>query len=164
MPMQKSHQFKAVIYKTGINYCVDVPAHITSALVAVKGYIRIKGTVNNIEFTKSLVPVKNGPYRLFINTITLKDIRSRVGQTATFVIEQDTSDPELEHPMPPMLLHRLQQNGLLTVFKAMAPSKRKEILRYINNIKTPEIVEKNIEKVITQLKNNRQPYRPSKSI
>jgi len=155
MPGQKAYKFKAVIYKTGINFCVDVPARITAEMTAVKGYIRIRGTVNNIGFTKSLVPVKGGPYRLFINTITLKDIRERVGQVAVLVIEQDTSDPELEHPMPPMLLHQLQQNGLLAVFAALPPSRRKEVLRYLNNIKTRQTLEKNVEKVMNQLQNSR---------
>src|SRR5436190_1969601 len=99
MPPEQTYTFKALIYKTGINFAVDVPAEISSGLKASKGYIRIKGTVNNIPFTKSLVPVKEGPYRLFINTITIKGIRKMVGEFAEFVIEQDTTDPETEFPM-----------------------------------------------------------------
>lgn len=152
MPAQKSYRFKAAIYKIGINFCVDVPAGITSQLTAVKGYIRIKGAVNKIPFTKSLVPVKNAPYRLFINTITIKDIRKMVGQIAEFVIEQDTSDPEQEYPMPAALLQQLQQNGLLANFEALSPSRRKEVLRYLANIKTAQTLQKNIDKVISQLK------------
>ncbi|OCX52078.1 hypothetical protein BEL04_11280 [Mucilaginibacter sp. PPCGB 2223] len=154
MPQKTSYTFKAVIYKTGINYGVDVPAEITSRLKAVKGYIRIKGTVNGIYFTKSLVPVKDAPYRLYINTITIKKIREMVGQVAHLVIEQDTSDPEQEHPIHPKLLQQLQQNGLLHRFDALTFSRRKEVLRYINNLKTPETLEKNIQKVLKQLQGN----------
>jgi len=151
MSKSPSHTFKAVIYKTGINYCVDVPAEITAQLKKVKGYIRIKGTVNSVYFTKSLVPVKDAPYRLFINTITMKGIREMVGQVAELVIMPDLSDPVIEHPMHPQLLSELEQNGLLHRFDALTPFRRKEILRYLNNIKTPEILEKNIQKTIKQL-------------
>jgi len=151
MHNSQTHTFKAIIYKTGINYCVDVPVEITSQLKKVKGYIRIKGTVNGISFTKSLVPVKDGLYRLYINTITMKGIREMVGQVAELIITPDLSDPVKEHPMHPRLLEELQRNGLLHRFDALTPSRRKEILRYLNNIKTPETLEKNIQKAIRQL-------------
>jgi hypothetical protein len=152
MPQQVAYTFKATIYKTGINFAVDVPVGITSALKVGKGYIRVKGTVNKFAFTKSLVPVKNGPYRLFVNMVTLKGAMASVGDTAIFVLAQDTSDPEKEHPVPQRLIDGLQQHGLLADFEALAPSRRKEIVRYLNNIKTPEVFEKNIQKVITQFK------------
>jgi hypothetical protein len=151
MPQQVAYTFKAVIYQTGINFAVDVPVGITSALKAVKGYIRVKGTINKFAFTKSLVPVKNGPYRLFVNMITLKGAMAAVGDTAIFVIAQDTSDPEKEHPVPQQLINSLQQHGLLGAFEALAPSRRKEIVRYLNNLKTPEVFERNVQKVIAQL-------------
>jgi hypothetical protein len=112
------------------------------------------GTVNGIAFTKSLVPVKNGLYRLYINTITLKDIRSRVGETMDFVIGQDTSNPELEHPMSADLCERLQKKGLLKYFDELTPSRRKEIIRYLNNHKTPEVLEKQTARLIAQLEAN----------
>ncbi|WP_448702079.1 DUF1905 domain-containing protein [Mucilaginibacter sp. AW1-3] len=151
MPESKLYPFRAVIYKTGINFCVDVPAGITSQLIAVKGYIRIKGTVNNIPFTKSLVPVKGASYRLFINTITIKNIRQMVGQVADLVIEQDTTNPEQEHPMSPQLRQKLEQKNLLHDFDALPASRRKEVLRYLNNLKTPQILEKQVNRLIGQL-------------
>ncbi len=151
----KAHTFKAAVYKTGINFAVDVPAEITSDMPAVKGYIRVAGTVNGVAFTKSLVPVKNAPYRLYINTITLKDIRSRVGETMTFVIVPDDSDPALEHPMSAALKDRLQQNGLLKAFDELSASRQKEILRYLNQLKTPEVLEKQTQRLISQLQDNR---------
>jgi len=144
--------FKATIYKTGINFAVDVPVDITSALTVAKGYIRIKGTVNGFLFTKSLVPVKGGPYRLFINTITIKDIRKMVGELAAFVIEQDSTDPESEFPIPELLMQQLKQKHLFDDFVALPFYRRKEILRYLTNIKTNETLVKNVERVISQLR------------
>jgi len=152
MPQQKTYTFNASIYKTGINFAVDVPAEVTSALAVGKGYIRIKGTVNGIPFTKSLVPVKDGPYRLFINTITIKGIRNMIGEIAEFVIEQDTTNPEQEFPLPPLLMQQLEQHHLLDDFNALPFYRRKEILRYLANIKTAETLEKTVKKVIGQMR------------
>ena len=152
MGKNKSYTFNAVIYKTGINFAVDVPGELTSELVAIKGYIRIKGTINKFPFTKSLVPVKNGPYRLFVNVPTLKGAKAKLGDDAVFTIMQDTSDPEKEYPVPQALTTQLQQHGLLADFEALSFYRRKEIARYLNQVKTAETLEKNIQKVISQLK------------
>jgi len=150
----KNYTFKAAVYKTGINFAVDVPVETTSALQSVKGYIRVIGTVNGVAFTKSLVPVKNAQYRLYINTITLKDIRNRVGETMIFVIAQDESDPTQEHPMSVALKDRLQQNGLLKAFHELSASRQKEILRYLNQLKTPDVLERQTQRLISQLQSN----------
>jgi len=145
------HQFKATIYKTGINFCVDVPAEITAALTAIKGYIRIKGTINGFAFTKFLVPVKGGPYRLFVNMATLKGAKTKVGETADFIIEQEAEDLEKEYPMPDRLAVLLREKNLQDAFNTLTYHRRKDILRYLNNIKTPHTLEKNINKIVLQL-------------
>lgn len=156
MPRQKTYIFKAPIYKTGINFAVDVPADISSGLTVVKGYIRVKGMVNSFPFTKSLVPVKEGPYRLFVNMQTLKGAKTKVGEFAEFVIEQDETDPETEFPIPELLMQQLKQRHLLDDFVALPFYRRKEILRYLANIKTIETLEKNIKRVVTQLEKQRK--------
>jgi hypothetical protein len=151
--MKKNNQFRfrALIYKTGINFAVDVPASITSRLTAVKGYIRVKGTVNKFPFTKSLVPVKNGPYRLFVNMITLKGAQTKVGATATFIIEQDAPASEHEYPVPPALAKLLRQKKLLATFNSLTPYRKKEILRYLAQIKTDETMQRNVLKLVQRL-------------
>ena len=52
------YSFKAKIYKVGINPCVDVPEKIYSKLIATKGYIPVKGTINQFPFQQTLCPVK----------------------------------------------------------------------------------------------------------
>lgn len=153
--MNKSikHRFKATIYKNGINFCVDVPAEITALLTAVKGYIRIKGTVNDFEFTKFLVPVKNGPYRLFINMITLKGAKTGVDETAKFVIEQDEENLEKEFPMPEQMTELLKEKNLTEEFESLPYHRRKDILRYLYSIKTAKTLQRNIQKTIAQLEN-----------
>jgi uncharacterized protein YdeI (YjbR/CyaY-like superfamily) len=120
MAKPEKYTFKAVIYKTGINFCVDVPAAVTAKLNAIKGYIRIKGTVNGFE-------------------------------TADFVIRQDAEDLEKDYPMPGMLVELLCEKNLSDAFEALPYRRRKDILRYLNNVKSPQTLQRNINKVILQL-------------
>jgi hypothetical protein len=151
MSEAKIHSFKARIYKTGINFCVDVPKKITSKLIAEKGYIKVKGKVNGYPFTKSLVPVKGREYRLFINMITLKGGNTDVGKIAKIDIEQDLDTDVQEHHIPPLLAAQLRENGLKDAFDKLSQSVRRNILKYLSFIKTEETFQKHIRNVITQL-------------
>lgn len=147
------HTFKAKIYKTGINWCVDVPTKITKRLIPVKGYISIKGRINGFDFSKSLVPVKQAPYRLFVSGIMMKGGNTALGKTASFEIEQNTEKAENEFPMPELLRQELIKNKLTADFNNLTAYRKKEILRYLNYVKTEETLKRNIDKVIMQLKN-----------
>jgi hypothetical protein len=145
------HTFRATIYKTGINYCVDVPNTITKRLEKNKGYIRITGTVNDFPFTKSLVPVKEGPYRLFVNLATLKGATAKLGDRANFVIEQDTFKKQKEYPVPHSLKEALRKTKLTKAFNELTPARRRDILKYLSYVKTDSTMDKNINKLIKQL-------------
>ena len=161
MKQSEKYKFKAEIYKTGINYCVDVPEKITSAMTATKGYIKIKGTVNKFPFNKSLVSVKDGLYRLFVNIPTLKGANTAIGKAADFEIEQDFNVVEEKYPVPKMLTEQLKERKLLDNFKNLTESRKTEISKYLNNIKTEETLQKNIGKLLTQLENqNKNPRIP----
>jgi hypothetical protein len=56
--------FKAVIYKVGVNPVVEVPDPISSQWTPVKGYIAVKGKINQYYVQQTLCPVKNRLYRL----------------------------------------------------------------------------------------------------
>ena len=141
--------FKATIYKTGINPCVDVPLRISTKLKATKGYIAIKGTINGHSFIQTLVPVKDAPYRLFVNGPMLKGSGTKLGDTVTFSIEQDST--ERKEPFPLAFKKALAVNKLNAVFEQLTAGRQKEILRYLNHLKTKESLQRNIDKVIGQL-------------
>jgi Domain of unknown function (DUF1905)/Bacteriocin-protection, YdeI or OmpD-Associated len=153
------HTFNAKIYKTGINWCVDVPINITENMLADKGYITIKGQINDFDFTKTLVPVKNAPYRLFVNLKMMKGAKTELGKEATFEIEQDTEKKINEYPIPILLVKILQENNLTTAFENLTASRKKDILKYLSYVKTNETLVKNIEKLLLQLKNNEKNVR-----
>jgi hypothetical protein len=147
------HQFKAIIYKTGINWAVDVPSAITGHFTAIKGYIRIKGKINGFDFRKSLVPVKNSDYRLFVNLIMMKGGNTAVGKIADFELEQDFDEKTVEiYAMPDFLAELLQEQNLRETFDGLSGARKRDILRYITNIKSAETRQRNLEKLIHRLR------------
>ena len=143
--------FKAKIYKVGINTCVDVPAAVTEKMVATKGYIKVKGTINNFNFTKTLIPVKDSPYRLFVNIPMLNGSASKIGNTVSFRIEQDFRKVKKEYPMPPSLQQQLKEKKLLKDFNKLTASRKTDILKYLSFVKTDETLQKHISMLIKKL-------------
>ena len=144
--------FKAKIYKAGINPCVKVPLRITATLKATKGFIPVKGKIENHFFQQTLCPVKGEGYRLYVNGPMLRGAVLKVGQTANFIIEQDGLDRNKNHPMSKEFKKKLERHDLLKIFQQLSPSRQKEINRYLNNLKTEEALTKNINKMINVLK------------
>lgn len=151
--------FKARIYKTGINWAVDVPEKVSSRLIPERGYIRVKGRINAFEFKTTLVPVKEAPYRLFVNGLMMKGAETAVGKIARFELEQNSTKLVEEYPMLPALKKALEAHQLLAAFQALRPSRIKDVLKYLHYLKTQETRQKNIDKVIWQLQNKNQTVR-----
>lgn len=144
--------FSATIYKNGINACVDVPREVTATMIPVKGYIRVKGTINGFAFAQTLVPVKNAPYRLFVNIPMLKGGKTAIGENAAFDITQDHDYvPGKAYPMPELLQQALEKQGLLEAFYALSGARQKDILKYLDSLKTEVTVQKNIDKLIGKM-------------
>lgn len=145
------YKFTALIYKVGINPCVDVPSRITKSLTAKKGYIPIKGTINAFFFQQTLCPVKDGLHRLYVNGPMLKGGEVEVGNKASFIIEQDDT-PKTEVAVPEFLVKALKKHRLTKAFEALIPSRQKEISKYLSYLKTDEARDRNLEKFISKLK------------
>lgn len=144
--------FTEKIYKVGINPCVDVPLAITAKMTAKKGYIPIKGKIQSHSFTQTLVPVKNAPYRLYVNGLMLKGANVQLGDTVKFIIEQDPAPLTADKiPMPAILKKQLAEKKLQAAFKELTPYRQKEMLRYLNYLKTEDALLRNVEKIIKQL-------------
>ena len=144
-------KFKAEIYKVGINACVNVPESITEKMTPKNGYIKVKGSINGFEFFKNLVPVKNKPYRLFVNIPMLKGGQTELGKVAKFEIEQDFKVKKKKYSIPKMLTDKLTDKDLTSDFNNLSGSKKTEILKYLNYIKTEKTLERNIDKLIGKL-------------
>ena len=157
--------FRARIYKVGINPCVDVPSRITCKMNAIKGYIPVKGIIKNHFFTQTLVPVRNADHRLYVNGHMLKGSNSKPGDIVRFTLEQDAEPQTGENiNMPEVFKKQLQKNKLEATFKSLTPYRQKEILRYLNHLKTAEALQRNIDKITAALKeNNKTPLSKKQS-
>ena len=93
-------------------------------LMANKGFISIKGTINQHFFQQTLCPVKDGPYRLYVNIPMMKGANVVVGDKAKFVIEQDDR-PKTEIEMPAELKKELKKHKVLDTFLLQTPSRQK---------------------------------------
>lgn len=147
------YQFKAKIYKIGINWAVDVPQSIVQEMIPEKGYIRIKGQINDFNFIQTLVPIKNASYRLFVNQIMMKGGKTALGETAVFTIAQNHTLVDKIYPMPQILSAALTKNSLHDQFNELSPSRRKDVFKYLSYLKNEETIQKNIDKLIVQLRN-----------
>jgi len=144
-------RFRAKIYKVGINLCVDVPRRVTAQMIPSRGYIPVQGRIKEYRFEQTLVPVKNRPYRLYVNGLMLKGSGTALGDSVTFSIEQ-TAAKRKDSFMPKDLKRKLVETKLMSAFSNLVPSRQKEILRYLNYLKTPEAKARNIDKVLGFLK------------
>jgi len=150
---QNMKSFTANISKIGINPYVGIPEDILDSIFEqagkARGPIPVRGTVNGKPFTQTLVKYQ-GVWRLYINGIMRAAAGIDVGDRAHIRLEFD-STPRAE-PMHPRLVHTLAKNkSAKTAFERLTPSRQKEILRYLNSMKTEESLERNIERVIKQL-------------
>lgn len=96
------------------------------------------------------MPVGGGAHRLYINGDMRKKARVKVGDIIHLRIEPD-SEPRVL-PVPEKLQKRLEGNKeAKQAFEKLTPSHRNEILAYLNYLKTPEALERNVKKVIDRL-------------
>ena len=145
--------FSAKIYKIGINPYMGVPEVVLNRLFKqagkTKGPIPVRGTINGKRFIQTLVKYQ-GTWRLYINGEMCQAAGVDVGDQAHIKIEFDPV-PRKEG-MPSKLIDALSRNKpAKTAFEKLTPSRQKEILRYLNNMKTETSLERNVEKVIRHL-------------
>jgi hypothetical protein len=147
--MMEKQRFSAVIHKQGINPCVDVPVRITQPFLR-KGHIAVRGLLNEHPFRATLVPVGDGKYRLYINGAMRKAANVDVGDKIKIALELDTQQRTI--PIPGAFEEAMEQNpGARAEFERLTPSRRKDILLYMNALKRPESLHKVIQRVIKSL-------------
>lgn len=153
MAIKFMKSFSAIISKIGINPYVSIPENVLSALFKqadkTKGPIQVRGTVNGKRFKQTLVKYQ-GAWRLYINGEMRRAAEIDVGDEAHIKIEYDPV-PHIES-IPSKFGTALSKSKTAKVaFESLRPSRQKEILRYLNSMKTESSLERNIEKVIQHL-------------
>lgn len=151
--MSTQHFFSAEILIIGVNPYVLLPENVLDAIFNQSGKrsgaIQVKGTLNGKPYRQTLVKYA-GMWRLYLNTPMRKSAGIDVGDMAELAIEFD-NEPRviIMHPKLAEVLSENQEAN--DIFQQLSPSRKKEIIRYIANLKTTESVERNITKLIQHL-------------
>jgi len=149
--------FSAKIQIIGINPYILLPSSILKYIFQKaakdKGAIPIKIKIGKHKFIQNLVKY-NGKWRLYLNTPMRKVAGKDVGDTIDIKIDFD-SKPRTT-PIHPKLKKEFKENKKAKeAFNKLSPSRQKEILRYINFLKSEESVDKNVQRAISHLTNNK---------
>lgn len=154
MSKTSSYSFKAPLDIIGINPFVFVPETILHDLFRIlhreKGNIAIKVSVNRSKYHPQTLLRYKGDWRLYINTSMLKDSPKRLGEELMIKIKLDFSERKVN--MHPKLQSALDENReAKAVFDSISPTLRKEIVRYIANLKTENSIVRNTDRAIAFL-------------
>lgn len=151
--MRKSQSlqlFSAAVRKIDINPYVKVPEPIVRKLhqdaKKETGPIPVTGRLQGQPYSATVLRFR-GMWRLYLNTAMRREASVAVGDKVTVGVRFDNKPRTV--PSPRKLTIALSKNKRArAAFQELTPSRRKEILRYLNSLKQPETLERNIGKVI----------------
>ena len=145
--------FSAKINIIGINPYVLLPAsvlkYVFQKAAKDKGAIPVRLKIGDKDFIQNLVKY-SGKWRLYLNGPMRIAANKDVGDNIEIEIDFDPAPRTI--PMHPKLKKAFKENkGANKAFDRLSPSRQKEILRYLNSLKSQESVDKNIQKAIAHL-------------
>ena len=173
--MKGERRFSAVVEIAGINPYVDVPDRVIDALGTGKQPVLVKVGASSSKASKpardrerlaaigrlapggwfrtTIMPSRGAPHRLYLDTWMRDVAGAEVGDRVRVRLKPDPGDRELG--LPPELKRALDRNKKArAAWGALAPARRREILSYLNFLKTPAAVERNVRKTIDRLLDN----------
>ena len=145
--------FSAKINIIGVNPYVLLPASVLKYIFKKagkdKGAIPVKLKIGDKDCIQNLVRY-SGKWRLYLNTPMRIAANKDVGDKIEIEIDFDPKPRTI--PMHPRLKKAFKENKeVKKAFDKLSPSRQKEILKYINSLKSEESVDKNIQKAIAHL-------------
>jgi len=142
-------RFSARLRKVGVNLLVDVPARVSTVFRG-RGYVPVQVELAGRRFPQTLVPIGGGRHVLYVNGPMCGHAGIGEGDRAAFVLKHD---PVSRMPrMHPALAQALRGHAVRKrEFAALTPSHRKEILRYLWNLKSEAAVARNVERLMRRM-------------
>jgi len=136
-----------------INPCVVLPDRIVAALKAESGKnqsIPVRASLQGEPFKANVVRYR-GAWRLYLNGVMRKATATQPGDRVTVELAFDPRPRTL--PVPPAFAKALAADPKAkAALDALAPSRRKELLRYLGNLKQEASLLRNIERMLRYLK------------
>lgn len=145
--------FSAKVNIIGVNPYVLLPASVLKYIFKKagkdKGAIPVQLKIGDKDCIQNLVRY-SGKWRLYLNTPMRIAANKDVGDKIEIEIDFDPKPRTI--PMHPRLKKAFKENKeVKKAFDKLSPSRQKEILKYINSLKSEESVDKNIQKAIAHL-------------
>lgn len=142
--------FTAQIGIIGVNPYVLLPPSLLQDVMKAaekdKGPIPVRLRINDKAFTQTLVKFA-GEWRLYLNMPMRRTAGKDVGDEITLAVAYDGE--ERKTALHPQLQKALRLNKeAKQKFESLPPSRQKEIARYINNLKSEEAVDRNVQRAI----------------
>ena len=145
--------FSAKVNIIGVNPYVLLPASVLKYIFKKagkdKGAIPVQLKIGAKDFIQNLVRY-SGKWRLYLNTPMRIAANKELGDKIEIELDFDPKPRTI--PMHPRLKKAFKENKeVKKAFDKLSPSRQKEILKYINSLKSEESVDKNIQKAIAHL-------------
>jgi hypothetical protein len=149
--------FSSKIQIIGINPYVLLPPEILKNIFQKagkdKGAIAVQLKIGGKDFIQNLVKY-SGKWRLYLNGPMRKAAGKDVGDIID--IQLDFDPKPRTTPVHSKLKKAFKENPTAKkAFEKLSPSRQREILRYINFLKSEESVDKNIQRAIAHLTNSK---------
>ncbi len=130
---------------------VDVPQRVTAALAphAKAGRVPVEGTVRGTLFRATLIPVGGGRQRLYLPGGLRAAAGVGVGDTVQIVLHPVAPG---EVTVPDDLVAALAAEGeVRAAFDVLAPAHRRELLRFLDDARTPTTRVRRVGQVVDQV-------------
>ena len=156
-------RFSATIKILGINPYVLVSAARANKIKAgwkkpMPVRVRINGKPAE-PWRINMMPVGNGSFYLYLHGDVRKSSSTKVGDRVDVEVEFDANYKGGPTTLPRWFVIALRADAAaLEGWSALTPSRQKEIVRYLTNLKSPEARTRNVEKALRMLRGEKGRY------
>jgi hypothetical protein len=151
-------RFRGTIQITGVNPYLHVSAARARALKApwrrpMPVLVRINGAPRPQPWRTNMMPLGDGSFRLYLQSAVRRASGTGVGDTVRADVRFDTEyrgGPQ--HPMPLWFRRPLRANRKAWAgWQVLTPSRKKEILRYLAQLKSGAARQRNVARALRAL-------------
>ena len=147
MPHAEVFTFRSTILQTGNNTGIPVPDDVVAKLGAGKRPLVVVGLRGHTY--RSAVASMGGRFMIALSAEHRAAASVQGGDEVEVAIRLDLKSRTVQ--LPPDLRVALVDAGAVDAFEALAPSRKKEDVRQVEEAKTPETRERRIAKIVAKL-------------
>jgi uncharacterized protein DUF1905/bacteriocin resistance YdeI/OmpD-like protein len=152
MPKSAAKRFEATLEhdSTPLKWVIVRIPFDAAKLWGKRGQIRVKGDINGFPFATSLFPTGDGKHTLLVNKKMQKGGRAGPGSTARFRLEPDTAERPILIPQE-LEKYLAEDRTFRRWFEQFNPSMRREIGKWVSEVKNPEARARRAEQIAERL-------------